>query len=298
MKPLSESKLIICGLVRNCAKNLERNLETMLKLCKLAKDYHFIIFENDSTDNSKQILKKYATSPHFSISCNDFGTSTFPENTGAIHPGYSKYRITKMASYRNSCLDILEKEKISGDYVIVLDWDLKKIKLRGIIESFSLDCEWDVIFANGISNFPVIPVKRYFDTYALVELGKEKIPQTMQSIFENQRRFAFLKAGMPLFPVASAFGGLAIHRKVAMEECRYGIFPNENEQVECRSEHFYFYREIHKRGFDRFFINPSIKICYPNILYDVTKRYGIKFVLTFAVNTIHRHCKLFINKLY
>jgi hypothetical protein len=280
-KKLSESILIICGIVRNCDKNLQKNIQTMNFICEHAKDYHVVIFENDSTDNTKQILINWANErKNIHISLNDFNTVTIPEKHSAVNPNFSIHRIEKMASYRNNYLEYIDKEKLQGDYVIVVDLDVYNICPQGIIHSFALNYEWDVLTANGISRAPSSFFrKRYYDTYALIECGKENIPQTERSIKTAQYRWNFLKPNMPLFRVASAFGGLAIYKGEAIANCRYGVLLNEDEKVECRTEHYHLYQQMKASGYDKVFINPSIRIKYQTQIINTIRKLLKKFKL-------------------
>ena len=278
-KNLSESTLIVCGIVRNCGKNLKKNIRTIREVCLLAKDYHIVIFENDSTDNSKQILQEWAdTEKNVHISLNTFGTTTIPEKKDMVIPVFSKHRIEKMAKYRNYYLEYIEKENLPGDYVIVVDMDVHKIYPEGLISSFDLPYEWDAITANGSSRaFSSRFRKRYHDAYALIECGMENIPQTEKSIVSVQYQWAFLKPGMPLFRVASAFGGLAIYKKEAIKNCRYGVLKNDDEQVECRTEHYFFHRQMAMNGYDRIYINPAMQLKYQSQFLNTIRRMWKKF---------------------
>jgi hypothetical protein len=273
-KTLSASTIIICGIVRDCGKNLEKNIRTVAALCAMAKDYRVVIFENDSKDNSKQILRRWADrNGKVYVSLNDFGTVTIPPKTDAVIPAFSTARIGKMANYRNFYLDYIEQNNIEGDYVVIVDFDIRKIELKGIINSFSLNYEWDAITANGISYAPsAFFRRRFYDTYAFVECGQENIPQTEENIKAAQYRWAFLKAGMPPIRVASAFGGLAIYRREAIEGCRYGVLLNNDEKVESRAEHYFFHRQMAERGFDKIFVNPSMTVRYQTQIWNTIKR--------------------------
>jgi glycosyltransferase involved in cell wall biosynthesis len=245
-----------------------------MKLCRMAKDYHVVVFENDSTDHTKQILQEWTdTEKNVYVSLNDFGTVTIPDKKGSVNPMFSAYRNEKMAGYRNYYLDYIEKENLPGDYIIVVDLDVRKIRPEGIVNSFLLDYEWDALTANGISRAPSsFYRRRYFDTYALVECGKESVPQTEQSIRAVQYRWAFMRPGMPLFRVSSAFGGLAIYKREAIKNCRYGVLMNEDEKVESRAEHFYFHQQMKARGYDKIFINPAIQVRYQTHVMETVKR--------------------------
>ncbi|MDR0613708.1 MAG: hypothetical protein LBG45_09605 [Dysgonamonadaceae bacterium] len=273
---ISESAIIICGIVRNCGKNLKRNIRTIDKICNLARDYHVVMFENDSTDNTKQILTDWADNrKNIHISLNDFNTVTIPDKRNIlINPFFSVYRIEKMASYRNFYLDYIEREKLPGDYVIIVDLDVHKICLEGIVAAFSLNCGWDALTSNGISHAPSsLFRKRYYDSYALIECGQENIPQTESTIRAAQYRWAFLKPDMPLIRVASAFGGLAIYRREAIAGCRYGVLMNDDEKVESRTEHFFFHQQMKERGYDKIFINPAMRITYQTQVMNTIRRF-------------------------
>ena len=273
-KQLSESTIIVCGIVRNCGKNLKRNIGTMMQLCRMAKDYHVVIFENDSTDNTKQVLQEWANAEkNIHVFLNDFGTMTIPVKKDAVNPMFSAYRVEKMANYRNYYLDYIEKEHLPGDYVIVVDLDVRKIKPEGIVNGFLLNYEWDALTASGISRAPSsFYRRRYFDAYALIECGKEMVSQTEESIRAVQYKWAFLRSGMPLFRVASEFGGLAVYKRESIKNCRYGVFMNENEKVESRTEHFCFHRQMKERGYEKIFINPAIQVRYQTHVIETIKR--------------------------
>jgi len=270
LKKLSESTIIVCGIVRNCGKNLKKNIQTINYLCDLANNYHVVIYENDSTDKTKQILKNWNNErKNVHISLNDFNTITIPKKQSEINPIFSAYRIEKMALYRNYYLDYIDKENLKGDYVIIVDMDVRKIYLKGIISSFALNYEWDALAANGISRAPSSFFrKRYYDSYALIECGQENIPQTEYSIKAAQYKWAFLKPKMPLMRVASAFGGLTIYKREAIQHCRYGILLNNDKKVECRTEHFYFHQQMKINGYDKIYINPAMIIKYQTHVWE------------------------------
>ena len=274
LKKLSEASIIICGIVRNCGKNLKKNIRTINQICNIAKNYHVVIFENDSVDNTKQILTDWANKrKNVHISLNDFNMVTIPKKKSSINPFFSTHRIEKMAFYRNNYLEYIDKEKLKGDYVMIVDMDVRRIDPKGIIHSFALDYEWDALAANGISRAPsTFFRKRYYDSYALIECGQENIPQTEYSIKATQYKWSFLKSGMPPIRVASAFGGLAIYKRTAIANCRYGVLPNADEKVECKTEHFFFHQQMKKNGHDKIYINPSMRVFYQTQVMNTINR--------------------------
>jgi glycosyltransferase involved in cell wall biosynthesis len=277
-KKISESTIIVCAIVRDCGKNLQKNIYTINKICDIAKQYHVVVFENDSIDNTKQVLLKWAENrENIHVSLNDFNSKTIPSKTATVNRFFSKARIEKMAKYRNYYMDYMETNKIEADYVIVVDLDVSKIYPDGILSSFGTEQDWDCITANGYIYSPsVMFKKRYYDAYALIECGMEDMPQTEKKIREVQYQWTFLKRGQPLIRVASAFGGLAIYKKEAISGCRYGVLDNTGEKVECRTEHVHLYRQMKENGYDRIYVNPAMYIRYQtqavNTIRQIFKR--------------------------
>jgi len=261
---LSQSKIIICSIVRDCGKCLSHNIHVINELCDLANDYQVIIFENDSKDNTKSILKTWAQErKNIYVNIKDLNVgNTIPnQKNSSVNPFYSKIRIDKMAMYRNQYMEYIDSMNITGDFLIVVDLDVVNIELAGIIDSFGLKREWDAISANGISTSPRL-TRRYHDTYALVEVGFQNIPQTEENIKRSQYRFSFIKKGLPLFKVFSAYGGLVIYRFESVKGLRYSVLSNNDKRVEVRCEHFGFHYQMQQRGFDNIFINPNMEIKY------------------------------------
>ena len=263
---ISQKSLIVCGIVRDCAKGIQRNRPVIDQLCSMAKNAKVVLFENDSKDETKKQLAQWAQECDYVYArCENFNTITIPtpQEASGANPAFSKKRITKMAHYRNQYLNYIDANNLSADYVIVVDLDLKRIDIDGILQSLSIADTWDMIAANGVIYSPSAFFRcRYNDTYALVENGEETLPQTEQSIQEKQYKWAYLKKNMPLVPVYSAFGGLAIYKFEALKDCKYSVLKNEDSRVEVRCEHFALCEDMHKRGYNRMFINPAMKVIY------------------------------------
>lgn len=266
---MSESNVAICSIVRNCGKSLERNIPNIEKLRNQFKESQIFIFENDSIDNTKEVLKKWSTNyPNVTVKCENIKKDTTPKyDLDGFNRNFSFDRISKMARYRNQYLELLKLCDFKIDFLIVIDLDIIRFKLDGLAHSFGSAAEWDVITANGYS-FSKLLQKRYHDTYALVEIGKDGISQTEDVIFENQKIWSFLKPGLPLIPVYSAYGGLAIYRFELIQNKKYGIIENKDGRVQVRCEHFSLHQQIHNGGTHRIFINPHMEVLYQKITFS------------------------------
>lgn len=273
---LSDKNIIVCSIVRDCAKNLNKNIKIIDKLCALVNDYSIVIFENDSKDDTKKILLEWEKrQKNIYISINDYNTGkTIPQKEikSSINRFFSRSRIEKMASYRNKYLEVIKNNNLISDYIIVVDLDVDYINFNGVINSLENMNFWDAITANGYSISPR-GSRRYHDTYALCEYGKQKEPQTEQKIRLNQYKWSFLKKGLPLIKVFSAFGGFAIYKYDAIMNSSYDVLKNDDLNVEVYCEHFALHKQMAENGFDEICINPSMIIKYQKISFKVIKNF-------------------------
>ena len=279
MKPLNESKIIICSIVRDAEKGLRANIPVVRELCKICKDYRVVVFENDSKDDTKEMLQAWTMedSGRIHTVCSDTdGSKTIPSakdvNTNRF---FCRRRIGKMARLRNQYLEYVERHGWSGDYLIVVDLDVAQLNLNGILSSFASEVEWDAVTAFGYSTSPRLK-RRYHDTYALTKWGEQNIPQTESMIVRYADELGVLKTSDRWMRVYSAFGGLAIYRFDAIRGLRYSVLDNDNPMVEVRSEHVAIYKGMVERGYNRFYINPAMVLKYqvvtPKIVWNVIAR--------------------------
>ncbi len=259
---MNKSSLTICAIVRDCNRALKRNIPIIERIRGEFNTSNVIIFENDSVDGTKLTLEKWKKDyQNVNIVSKDNNETTISsECTKGVNKYYSKYRISKMVEFRNAYLNVLNESNFNTDFVMIIDLDVSKLKINGIAHSFGLSNEWDVVCANGYSYSPLLK-KRYYDTYALIELGKDKEIQTEKSIYQNLAKWSFLKPGLPLIPVYSAFGGLSIYHSDVLKNKKYRLMMNNDKKVEVKCEHFALCHDIRQSGFTRIVINPNMTLC-------------------------------------
>ena len=268
--PLAGKSLAVCSIVRNAQRGLERNIPVIRALCARFKDYRIIVFENDSTDRTVSILEAWASAdPKVTVSCRTLGIRTIPRAAEVtVNPFFSRYRIVKMADFRKQYLEYLERQEWNPDYLVVVDLDVERLELPSILTSFAPAPEWDAVTSFGYSLSPRLR-RRYHDAYALVELGKEQVPQTESSIQSVSDRWGTLRPGDDWIPVYSAFGGLAIYRYACVRGLRYRCVDNGDARVEVRCEHFGLCQQMHERGYGRIYVNPGMKLKYQRLTLKI-----------------------------
>lgn len=266
---MKNSRISVCSIVRDCQKNLVRNIPRIESLRKLFLDSEVIIFENDSKDGTLETLKEWQQgSKDVHIFSEQYNKITIPGKTdGMVNPFFSLARIEKMVMYRNKYLDFLNKSAgPPRDFVIVVDLDIAGFSLYGVINSFGTNDKWDCIAANGVSLSSRLTYQ-YHDSYALIEAGKMEEIQTEKSITFNRKHFSFLKPGMPLLEVDSAYGGLAIYNWESIKGLYYFCPLNEDPGVQCKSEHVGLHSLMKKNGHGLIYVNPSMLVKYRSVTW-------------------------------
>jgi hypothetical protein len=254
----------ICSIVRDCESILKKNIPEIENLRKHFEKSEVIIFENDSKDGTKKVLKDWGSSTQNTfIFCDDFNIQTIPSKS-IVNKYFSQDRISKMSRFRNQYMNILNSQNTNRDYVIVIDLDIEGFELQDILDCFRIKREWHCITAYGTSLGSNLR-RQYHDTYALCEIGMLHTPQTEKQIRENRRKFSRIRSDSPLIPVHSAFGGMAIYKWEAIAGLQYEVLPNDDEMVEVRCEHFGLHKQMINRDFNLIYINPCLRLQYRTV---------------------------------
>jgi hypothetical protein len=261
---LKKMRLAVCGLARNCASKLPATIRFIETLSTYFESTTIVVVENGSRDKTRVILNNWADSCS-SLHIID-GKVPGEENASDTNanPYYSFKRVSRLAALRNQYLDFLKAQAVAPDFVLVLDFDVDRISLEGVLDSFTREADWDVATAYGYSLSPTLQ-ERYHDTYALVPLGEENIPQLESRLKSIQRNWKQDIASSELVRVYSAFGGLAIYKYKQIIDLRYTVCPNGDERVEARCEHFSIANELQNNGYQRIVINPKMHLRFQTI---------------------------------
>jgi len=221
-------KVIICGVVKNVEKFIRNSIGISINTGELFEDYRIIIYENNSTDNTKEILKEFKNGNEkiriISETIDDEEIKrnskiwAYTEITGSDHP----CRMEQIANARNKVIDEIKKPEYDEfTYIIMIDLDTNHLDPNGIIDSFNnRDLNsWDVIYANGLDNSGY-----YYDKYALrsksniFAFGAELYGDDFY-LYTNSLMIKFDEPN--LIPIVSAFGGIGIYKKAVFDNCRY-----------------------------------------------------------------------------
>ena len=153
-------------LLKNCGNVLDKNISLAVSTGQKFKNYKIVIYENNSTDNTKQVLKSHMDNSNIIVMSEDLSEQyikehskiwTYTSVTGSDHP----CRVEQICNARNKVLCEINKERYDKyEYVIWIDMDSNGWDIDGIINSFTHK-GWDVMYANGLEN------NSYYDLYAI-----------------------------------------------------------------------------------------------------------------------------------
>lgn len=211
--------VIICGVVKNAANYLKQNIERAIELGSKCDKYKIVIYENNSTDDTKSILASYAANQqHIHILSEDIDPETIKKKskiwaytkiTGSNHP----CRIEQISNARNKLIDELQKPPYDDyNYVVMIDLDSKHFLVEGILDSLRLVGEnrKRVIYANS---------EKYYDYYALRSAHSDYNlfgPELMGEYFWKVMASKPLQIDSTLndlVPVYSAFNGIGVYAR-------------------------------------------------------------------------------------
>lgn len=228
-------KIIIVGCARDCAQYLPEVLHN-IKLLSKNKDVYYIFYENDSVDNTKELLQTF-------IDKSKNGKLISEKNVKI------PLRTHRIAHGRNTILDFIYTNNLHKKYTYYLNMDLDNVNqyidIDSVNKCLSENNNWDIASINQTN--------QYYDLWALRTKFKNNncwykdicVNHDMSDWFKyisliNEKKISL---DFGYLPVLSAFGGLTIYKIKFLNNCFYsGINKDDLSKEEC--EHVPFHKCI------------------------------------------------------
>ena len=249
IEAFSNEKIKKTVVIVGCAKNIAKNLPTSLKkidmLISLFEKSNVIIFENDSKDNTLDILNKWRGVR------NNIEIITDSKKT---NPNLQKERTYCLSYARNLLLD--KARLINPYYFINMDLDnvVGKLKKNNFLKIFDLKEDWSMIGSNNIG--------KYRDLWALRCKGwLEGDYHQGYKLYKNRKA---INKNESLIKVDSCFNGFAIYKMKFLKDCRYHGFYNDNCKIKKtrykrqKCEHVDLHLDMIKKNNAKLFIAPFL----------------------------------------
>ncbi len=282
-----EQRILLVGVARNCELTLRRDVLRLSESLKACMALSWLVIESDSSDKTLDVLQALASEvPSFRFISMGSLEESIPIRTARI------------AHCRNIYLDELEANPLYSeiDYVVVADLDGVNDLVTG--DGFAtcwMRTDWDVCTANQRGP--------YFDIWALRHhlwspndcwqqyrfLIAHKVPREAALRAATFTKMMTIEETEEWIEVDSAFGGLAIYRRHALDGVRYVGLDDSGEET-C--EHVSLNNQIRTNGL-RIFINPRLINTVDN---DHTRHGGLGEQVMRRYDDLKESCVGFRNK--
>jgi len=221
-------KVIICGTCKDVASRVSYSIKIMEKIGQLFSDYRIIVYENNSTDKTPQILRQWVNANSRVLVMSENISKTELEHlfiNRLRSENQETFRPEPIARARNIVLKLALSENYQNfDFLILMDMDFKlEPSYDGIKEVFTTKREWDAVFAYGID-----PPGTFWDWYAFRD---EKYPigsELLGSYWWYIPKKLVLSKNHDWHPVYSAFGGCGIYKKSSIAGCYYSALVTKD----------------------------------------------------------------------
>lgn len=190
----------LCGVAKNCGNYLVKVLDNMEKIGKIFNDYKIIIYYDNSSDNTLDILKNYQIKNSKML---------FYINKKTLSP----YRTHNIAKARNFCLKYVRDNRNEFPFFIMMDCDDVNCKEVNVetLRKYLYSPTWDGLSFNttpsyydiwGLSIYPYCFSYNHFnDNYNYHEIIKNYIMSKLNNLKPGQ-----------LISCISSFNGFSIYR--------------------------------------------------------------------------------------
>ncbi len=203
------SKVVMCGLARNNAKTIYKAMERIGWLGDCFADWSVVIYANNCTDETCEILESLRFTHRTHTICEDI------PNFVPFGPVATRKRAAHMAYCRNKYLDSVKALYRDYDYMVVTDMDLGDWKAEGVLHSLSFMDKYDAISGNGMDTYQGRPI--YYDIWTLI----------MEGQLQNRRIKQPWDVNAAPIAVDSGFGGLAIYKIQPILDLCYGLWYDD-----------------------------------------------------------------------
>jgi len=265
--------IIFCGICRDIEDAISINIDRIYETSKLFKDYKIVIYENDSSDTTPEILKDYSDRDEkFHLLLGHREDANYREFDG--EENFPFLRAKALADCRNEYINHISSlpDIDLFDYIVVIDLDIRGgWSYEGFLSSFGLEKSWDCVSSYGVltdyynhcSLEDMNPsCYLFFDSWAFrpPEVENVTVPDLM-----GYNHIYYERGEEPAY-VNSNFSGLAIYKTKSFIPFRYATEKLEPPySVNC--DHPCLHRQMRKHG-HKILINPSMIVSYSHHRYS------------------------------
>lgn len=227
-RPVKFESVVIVGTAKNIGSYVPKITKKIEDVLTLFKRGHVILYENDSTDDTLQLLQKWGRAKILS------------------EKGITGKRTHVLAHARNVLLE--EALQLDTEYIIVMDLDDVNLNLtkESVLTSLhNPETDWAVMGANQEWNYYDLWALRTFDDWTPCDIWNDAGCKIVKKNIPTRD---------PLLHVKSCFGGFAVYKTKYLHGCTYDGILNETGE---KCEHVSLNTCITDKG-GKIYINPKM----------------------------------------
>ena len=245
MKIAANAKVVVVGMARNIGAMLPVSFERLSKFTRLFRDWGMVVIENDSTDSTRDELRKFQSQHP------DRVTVLIQDLNRPHYSGFESARVEAYAEYRNQYRTIAAEKHPDADYVLAVDLDpVGGWSIHGLVNGvgwLGRIPEASCMASTSIFQHPGMlmdgkPPWAHYDQWAFRAYG-------WGQRFEPWFSFWLPPPGSHPIEVYSSFGAAAVYRAAP-------FFSHEYSSDAGDIEHVGLHRAMRRNGW-RIFHNPS-----------------------------------------
>lgn len=268
----NNASIFFCGIARDIGPYLERNILRIHRTGDMFKNYGVFIYENNSTDDTVDILQRYK-SDIFNFYSETTSGDDYKRRTDDM---YGSFRCEILAKCRNQYLKYLRSISEVYDYICVLDLDLlggwSYDGISHAIFTMESDQSYGCVSSYGVlsehTNSRNIDSEAdepniMYDSLAFRPIGwKMGALHVLHTPVFNRVE---AQRGNPPIEVQSNFGGMAIYKYKALIDKEYGSAELEDGHID--PDHVVINWQIFQAGW-KIILDPSMIVSYSHHKYS------------------------------
>lgn len=210
----------ICGPVKNCGAYLRRVFNNIEKLAELFDDYRIIIYYDQSTDDTLNILKTYQL---------ENNKLSFYENNNFISP----FRTHRIAHARNYCIKEIKEKYADYPFFIMMDFDDPNSKNCNpeIIKKYLTRDDWDALSFNTTPRYRdiwALSIYPFCFSYNHFKNNTRFYRIIQKYVTDKLNALSSVPNGNGLLECISAFNAFALYKTSKFLNCSYNGKVNLN----------------------------------------------------------------------
>ena len=269
-------RILICTIVRNAEATIPRWWSKVIKMTETYPEIEFglSVYENDSVDNSKSLLRDCMKQAHNYFS--EFHLKTEDIQTDFYGSVVDSNRVENLANARNTCFEQV-KDLSFYDYAMSVEVDCQ-LSVPSLGRLFQNIDEWDILSAGSYA-----PPTDYARELARAKGEQFKVPfydhwatrlDSDEDFWNNK-----IKEGETLFqsglsplnpqdlvalpddilPVYSTFNLVCLYRmKAIIEGCQFSGYSEHLQSFDCDTT--VICEKFRKAGYNRIGMMPHLKV--------------------------------------